>query len=179
MTLTLHVYIASSLDGFIARDNGGIDWLKVPDLAGEEHGFDAFIGSVDGLIMGRGTFETVIGFGKWPYPVPGRIISGSLTESDVPEALRPHVILDYGSPAEVLARAEAAGWSRAYLDGGQLIQSFIRDGLVADMIITRLPVLLGQGRPLFGHIPRDIWLTHHKTQSFPSGLVQSHYRLPE
>lgn len=170
-----HVFIATSLDGFIARPDGGIDWLEMPELAGEDHGYDAFVARMDGLIMGRATYETVLGFGDWPYNKPIWVLSRNLRS--LPAELEGRVRLLDASPREALAEAQAAGWARAYVDGGRLIQSFLAEGLISEMILSRLPVLLGAGRPLFGGLPCDVALTHLGTQSFPSGLVQSHYRV--
>lgn len=170
-----HVFIAASLDGYIARLDGGIDWLSNVDTGTEDHGYDSFMESVDGIVMGRGSFETVRGFDPWPYQKPVVVMSRRLTEDAVPAALRGKVRLTRGTPTAVMTDLGARGWTRAYIDGGQMIQSFLRDGLIDDVVLTWVPILLGGGRPLFGSLSTDVALRHLGTESFPSGLVQSRY----
>jgi dihydrofolate reductase len=177
MTLTCHAFVATSLDGFIARPNGSIDWLEPFNAADEDHGYDAFIADKDGIVMGRGTYETVLGFGHWPYAVPVIIMSQSLTVDDIPESLSDLVAICDMTPAELLAALAEEGWQKVYVDGGQLLQSFLRDGLLKDITVTRVPLLLGQGRPLFGAVPADVHLQHLHTVSFPSGLVSTKYQI--
>lgn len=174
---TGHVFIACSLDGFIARPDGDLDWLMRVDTGGDDHGYNAMIASVDGLIMGRGTFEKVLTFAPWPYHKPVVVMSQSLQPSDIPKDLKGQVELCDLSPLAAMEKVRRAGWKRAYIDGGQLIQSFLAAGLIEDMIITRVPVLIGQGLPLFGEVLADIRLEHLETNGFASGLVQSHYRI--
>lgn len=167
------VFIATSLDGYIARPDGGLDWL--PD-APEEHGYEAFMASVDALVIGRKTFDTVMGFPDWPYgSKPVFVLSRSLQEA----ALPPGAVCEFlaGSPAEVVAALDGRGFRHAYVDGGETITGFLEAGLVQRMIITRIPVLLGAGIPLFGALGRDIRWSHEATRSYPSGLVQSTYVL--
>jgi dihydrofolate reductase len=173
---TAHVFIAASLDGFIARRDGDIDWLvSHPGTAGEDHGYDAFIATVDGLIMGRGSYEKVLTFEVWPYDKPVVVLSRQLAGSAPPAALAGRVVFRDETPAEALAHVAAEGWRRVYVDGGKVIQAFLRAGLIADLIVTHIPVLLGEGLPLFGALDHDVKLTHRGTRSFPSGLVQSRY----
>ncbi|MEM9755593.1 MAG: dihydrofolate reductase family protein [Pseudomonadota bacterium] len=174
---TAHVFIATSLDGFIARPDHSLDWLASAAPEDEDHGYDAFIAKIDGIVMGRATFQAVLGFTPWPYDRPVRVISRSLTPDAVPQALRASVRILSGRPADVLATVAAEGWRRAYVDGGRLIQSFLADGLIDDLTLTRVPILIGAGRPLFGALPRDIPLIHETTRTFASGLVQSRYRV--
>jgi len=170
-----HVFIATSLDGYIARPDGRIDWLEMPGFEGEDYGYSDFIAGIDGLIMGRATYETVLGFGDWPYDKPVWVLSHSLRA--IPERLAGKLRLLDASPREALAEAEAAGWANAYVDGGRLIQSFLADGLIDELVISRLPILLGAGRPLFGALTADLRLSHAETRAFASGLVQSRYRV--
>lgn len=172
---TCHVYIAASLDGFIARPDGDIEWLHQWPDAGHDYGYQAFMDSVDGIIIGRGTFEKVLSFGKWPYDKPVVVLSRTLDPQAIPPDRADRVQIIDLPPEEVLRRLDADGWSRAYVDGGQVIQSFLRAGLIADMTITHIPLLLGVGRPLFGALTRDVGLTHLETKAYPSGFVQSHY----
>lgn len=147
------------------------------DTGGDDHGYDAMMAAVDGLIMGRGTFEKVLTFTAWPYHKPVVVMSQSRPSSDVPEALEEQVEISDLSPLEAMEKVRRAGWKRAYIDGGQLIQSFLAAELIEDMIITRVPVLIGQGLPLFGEVLADIRLEHLGTKDFASGMVQSHYRV--
>ena len=171
---TGHVFVATSLDGFIARADGGLDWLQGANAAGEDHGYDAFMNSVDGIVMGRETFRVALGFDPWPYSKPLIVLSTGLGRGDLPASLADQVTIAR-SVSEALAESERRGWRRAYVDGGATIRAFLRAGAVQDMVITRIPVLLGDGLPLFGPLPGDIALRHRATRSFPSGLVQSHY----
>ncbi len=174
---TGHVFIAVSLDGFIARRDGDIDWLENQGGENEDHGFAEMMASVDGLIMGRATFQKVLSLGEWIYEKPVIVMSQSLTQSDVPDHLRGRVRLSSSTPKALLDELNAEDWSRAYVDGGRLIQSFLSEGLIEDLWLTRIPILIGDGLPLFGPIPHDINLEHLDTKSFPSGLVSSKYRI--
>jgi dihydrofolate reductase len=174
---TGHVFIATSLDGFIARQDGDISWLANSAAEGEDHGYERFIASVDGLVMGRGTFEKVLTFDEWPYKKPVLVLSRSLSQRSVPAALTGRVQITSETPEQAFARLSREGWRRTYIDGGQVIQSFLRAGLVDDLIVTCIPLLLGNGRPLFGPLSRDVKLDHMGTTAFPSGIVQSTYRV--
>jgi dihydrofolate reductase len=175
--ITGHVFIATSLDGFIARDDGDIGWLLERDSAGEDHGYDAFIKDIDAIVMGRGCFDGIRQMTPWPYGLPVVVMSKSLKDQPLPEALAGKVAVSDQSPAEVMAGLALQGHRRVYVDGGQIIQSFLRAGLIADMVITQVPVLLGQGRALFGALGADVALVHEQSRSFASGLVQSRYRI--
>ncbi|ODN69869.1 dihydrofolate reductase family protein [Methylobrevis pamukkalensis] len=173
--ITGHVFIATSLDGYIARPDGRLDWLPDPADLAEDHGFDAFMASVDGVVMGRGTFEAVQGFDPWPYVKPMIVLSQSLEA--VPERLADDVEISRQAPEELMARLAARGWRRVYVDGGAVIRSFLGAGLIDDLLITRIPVLIGAGRPLFGPLAADIPLAHIGTTAYPSGLVGSRYKV--
>jgi dihydrofolate reductase len=175
--ITGHVFIATSLDGFIARENGNIGWLLQYEDANEDHGYAAFAASMDAMIMGRGTFEAVRGMGYWQYPFPVSVLSSTLAGTPVPQDLGETVRFTDESPALIMERLVSEGARRVYVDGGRLVQSFLRQGLIFDMVITRVPVLLGCGRSLFGPLEADVALVHEETRSFPSGLVQSRYRV--
>lgn len=175
--VSTHVFIAVSLDGYIARQDGDIDWLLQRDDPTEDHGYTAFIADKEWIVMGRGSYEKVLTFKEWPYDRPVLVLSRQLADTPVPEALKGKVQFSLLTPKDVLNDLTAQNVQRVYLDGGQVIQSFLREGLVADMVITTVPVLLGSGKPLFGSLSRDINLTLLSSRSFPSGLVQSHYRL--
>ena len=175
--VTTHVFIAVSLDGYIARQDGDIEWLLQRDDPTEDHGYAAFIADKDWIVMGRGSYEKVLTFDEWPYDRPVLVLYRQLSDTPVPEKLMGKVQFSCRTPGEVLTDLAAQNAHRVYIDGGQVIQSFLREGLVADIVITTVPVLLGSGKPLFGALNRDIALTLLSSRSFPSGLVQSHYRL--
>src|SRR6188474_1070628 len=152
------VFIGVSVDGFIARTNGALDFL--PPGGGEPHGYDEFIATVDALVIGRHTFETVLTFDTWPYTKPVFVLS---TRPLVPPPPGAVVEQMSGAPAEVASRLAARGIGHVYVDGGITIQRFLRAGLIQRLIITRVPVLIGTGIPLFGALPRDIVLRHVAT----------------
>ncbi len=168
------VFVGASLDGFIARSNGDLDWL--PPGGGEPHGYDEFIASVDAIVIGRKTFETVLAFDTWPYG-DKRVVILSSRPLDLSAIVGGVVEQMAGHPADIVARLAASGARHLYVDGGITIQGFLRAGLIQRLIITRVPVLLGEGIPLFGTLPHDIRLRHVTTRHFPSGLVQSEYRV--
>ena len=177
-TTKVSVFIATSLDGYIARPDGDIDWLhEVEPLDGDnDAGYGAFFDSIDVLVMGRGSFDKVLEFDEWPYQSkPVVVISKSLTE--VPEKLRDRVRIDASPPQELVEKLSQEGYKRMYLDGGKVIQSFLRDGLVDDLTLTIIPVLIGEGRPLFGPLQKDIKLRLIGTRSWDNGFVQSKYDL--
>jgi dihydrofolate reductase len=167
------VFIATSLDGFIARTDGGLDWL--PENC-EPHGYEEFMASVDAMVIGRKTYETVLGFGGWAYgKKPVVVLSSTLSELKAPEGAVCGLMS--GPPEEIALRLAERGFGHVYVDGGMTIQRFLRAGLIQRLIITRIPVLLGSGIPLFGPLPHDVRLEHVATRSYPSGLVQSEYAI--
>lgn len=175
--VTTHVFIAISLDGFIARSDGDIDWLLQRDDPTEDHGYAAFIADKDLIVMGRGSYEKVLTFDSWPYDLPVLVLSEQLADAPVPEALKGKVRFSNLAPKDAMEKLAGENVQRIYLDGGRLVQSFLREGLITDMVITTVPVLIGSGRPLFGELTQDIDLRLVSSRSFPSGLVQSTYRL--
>lgn len=168
------VFVGVSVDGFMARADGALDWL--PEGGGEPHGYDEFMTSVDALVIGRRTFETVRAFETWPYGtkrvvvLSGRPIDFSGVRGAVVEQMG-------GPPAEIVARLAASGARHLYIDGGVTIQGFLRAGLIQQLFITRVPVLIGAGIPLFGALAGDVRLHHVATRHYSSGLVQSQYRV--
>lgn len=168
------VFVGISVDGFIARRDGGLDFLPAEP---EDHGFDELLASVDALVMGRATFETVLGFGgDWPYG-DKRVVVLSSQPLDLSAARGGRVEQMSGEPAEIVARLAASGAVNLYIDGGVTVQRFLRAGQVDRLVLTRVPVLIGDGLPLFGPLPHDVRLRHVATRSFPSGLVQTEYAL--
>lgn len=174
---TAHVFIATSVDGYIARADGDIGWLLARDDPAEDHGYQAFIADKDLIVMGRGCYEKVLTFEEWPYALPVVVVSKQLAGTPVPPALQGKLRFSDLAPAALMDELASQGVRRVYLDGGQLLQSFLRDALVADMVVTTVPVLIGAGRPLFGALARDIDLRLVSSRSFPSGLVQSTWRI--
>lgn len=173
--ITGHVFIATSLDGFIAREDGDISWLIERDDPSEDHGYDDFIQDIDVIVMGRATYESVCHITPWFYNRPVVVLSSSLSDNDIPESLQGKVRVFNHSPQQTMQILAEQGYRKVYIDGGRVIQSFLALGLITNLVITRVPVLLGSGRPLFGQLPKDITLKHHGTRSFPSGLIQSSY----
>ena len=171
--MTCTVFVGISVDGFMARPDGRFDFL--PE-APEDHGFDAFMATVDALVMGRNTFEVVLPFETWPYGKTRVVVLSSRPiDLSAVEARGAVVEQMSGSPEEIVARLRARGARHLYVDGGDTIQRFMRAGLIDRLVITRVPVLIGQGISLFGALPADVKLRHVETRSFPSGLVQSEY----
>ncbi len=173
--LEASVFIATSLDGFIARTNGDIDWLPTEGV--EEHGYEAFIASVDALVIGRNTYETVLAFDGWPYGKKPVFVLSTRALAPAPAgAMVEHMS---GAPAEIVSQLAERGVRHVYVDGGITIQRFLQAGLIQRLIITRIPVLIGSGIPLFGPLSGDIALKHVATRQYASGLVQSEYLIPE
>ena len=170
----LSVFIGTSVDGYIARLNDGLDFL--PADGGEPHGYDEFMADIDALVIGRKTFETVLAFPAWPYGDKRVVVLCSKPLEHCPWLVE-RVRQMAGSPAEIIARLVADGVRHVYVDGGITIQGFLRAGLVQRLIITRVPVLIGEGIPLFGALPHDIRLRHVATQSYASGLVKTEYEV--
>jgi len=167
------VFVGTSVDGFIARVNGELDFL--PPGGGEPHGYDEFMASVDALVIGRNTLETVLGFAEWPYGTKPVFVLSTRALPPVPKgAAVEHMS---GEPAEILRQLEARGIGHVYVDGGITIQRFLQAGLIQRLTITRVPVLIGSGIPLFGGLARDVVLRHVATRHYPSGLVQSEYEV--
>jgi dihydrofolate reductase len=172
--MTASVFVGVSVDGFMARLDGAIDWL--PEGGGEPHGYDAFIASVDALVIGRNTFDTVLALDPWPYG-DKRVVVLSSRPLDLSAVRGGTVEQMGGEPAEIISALAASGANHLYIDGGITIQRFLRAGLIDRLIVTRVPVLIGEGIPLFGPLPHDVRLDHVATRSYPSGLVQSEYRI--
>ena len=171
------IFIATSLDGFIARPNGAIDWLTSPAYASDEdYGYKTFIDSVDALVMGRNSYETVLGFDAWPY-TGTKVIVLSSGAPNVPEALSASVEVMGGAPADVLAQLAQRGMRHLYIDGGKTIQGFLNAGLIDEMTITSIPVLIGEGLPLFGKLTHDVHVQLIESKSYPIGFVQNKYRI--
>ena len=173
------VFVGVSLDGYIARPNGDLDWL-MGEGGGDsaEYGYNEFIAGIDAIVMGRKTFEKVVMFEKWYYGNKRVVVlshhpldvSGARARGGVVEQLE-------GAPEEIVSRLAESGACRLYVDGGLTIQEFLRAGLIRRLVISRLPVLIGEGIPLFGSLPHDIHLNHIATRTYPGGMVQTEYSI--
>lgn len=174
--MTNYIYIATSLDGFIAETDGGLDWLNnLPNPTGSDFGFIDFISRIDAIVMGKNTFEMILSFGvDWPYPIPVFVLSSSLKE--IPAELEGKVELLSGKPCDIINELKAKGYNDLYIDGGAVIQSFLADDLIDEMIISKAPVLLGRGISLFADMAKSQNFEHLQTMSYENGLVKSHYR---
>jgi dihydrofolate reductase len=167
------VFVGTSLDGFIARADGAFDFL--PSGGGEPHGYDEFMATVDALVIGRKTYETVLALEAWPYGAkPTFVLS---THPLAPAPVGAAVERMSCSPAEVVAQLVDRGIQHVYVDGGITIQQFLQARLIQRLTITRVPVLIGTGIPLFGALPHDITLRHIATHQYASGLVKSEYEI--
>jgi dihydrofolate reductase len=167
------VFVGTSVDGFIARLSGDFDFL--PAGGGEPHGYDEFMATVDAVVMGRATYEVVLKFDAWPFGKKKVVI---LSSRDIPAA-PPGALVERmsGDPADIVSSLERRGMGHLYIDGGITIQRFLNAGLIQRLIITRVPVLIGTGIPLFGWVASDIPLRHVATRAYASGLVQTEYEV--
>ena len=178
MTLRCSVFCAVSLDGFIARKDGSLDWLKPAEaeLPPADTGFDAFMASVDYVVMGRNTFEIVLPMSEtWFYSKPVYVLTTRPLAR--PDRLKGKVDSGRHSPREFVDLMEKRGAKRLYVDGGKTIQDFLKAGLIDDLVLTRIPVLIGDGIPLFGPLAKDVRLALESSRVLTGGAVQSTYRV--
>ena len=172
---TCRVFIGLSLDGYIADKGGGLDWLdRVPNPSGSDLGYAEFTSGIDAIVMGRNTFETVLGFGEWPYHLPVVVMSRSL--ESIPNGLEDRAEISRQPPHDLIEDLSSRGLLNLYIDGGAVISSFLDHNLIDEMTLSRLPVVLGGGVPLFGELQEPHWLEHVATRSYPGGMVQSTYK---
>ena len=172
--MTTYVYIATSLDGYIADKNGNIEWLnEIPNPENSDLGFVEFMNKIDAVVMGRNTFTKVQSFGLWPYHKPVYVSSSSLTQ--LPEEFADKAQIINLKPLAIIENLNKDGMTNLYIDGGALIQSFLREDLIDELIITSIPVLLGDGIPLFGKLRNSLKFSHQNTEILLNSLVQSHY----
>jgi dihydrofolate reductase len=170
------VFVGVSVDGFLARPNGDFDFLEAG--GSEPHGYDEFMATVDTLVIGRKTFETVLSFDHWPYGDKRVVVLSSRPLDLSTAAARGGVVEQMaGPPAEIVSRLAATGAHHLYVDGGITIQEFLRAGMIQRLIVTRVPVLIGEGIPLFGSLPHDVLLRHLAARQYLGGLVQSEYEI--
>lgn len=182
-----HVFIATSVDGFIARADGSLDWLQpahhgLPaDTAPADFGYADFLAASDALVMGSATYATVAAFDPWPYGDKPVVVltrrAGGPGAPPVAPPLADRVSLSAEAPLALLQRLGEQGLRRVYLDGGRVVQAFLREGLVDTLTVTQVPVLLGQGRPLWGALPRDVLLKLDASRHWPHGVVQQVWRV--
>jgi dihydrofolate reductase len=166
--MRISVFVGVSIDGFIASEDGGLDFLD--PYGGEEHGYEEFIRSIDTIVVGRVTYDTVLAFPDWPYEGKRVVV---LTHR--PLVARRGETTYAGPLAPLAARLAAEGVRHVYLDGGVAIRQGLDEDLVDDMTISTVPVTLGAGRPLFGGAPRTTRWTLSSFRSLASGLVQGRY----
>jgi len=160
------VYIGTSLDGFIARKDGDFSWLS-------QFANDEAINSIDAIVIGKGTFEKVLTFPSWPYTKKVFVLSTSIKE--VPDAIKKKAFILSMNPKDLLLYLSGHGISNIYIDGGKVIQDFLKEDLVDELIIAKAPILIGNGIPLFGYLDIDLQFRHIKTQVQTNGLVRSYY----
>ncbi|HAA57914.1 MAG TPA: diacylglycerol kinase [Myxococcales bacterium] len=169
-----YVYIATSLDGYIATKDGGIEWLHtLPNPEQSDYGYADFMEGIDALVMGRQTYEKVLSFDEWPYTKPVFVLSRTLKE--VPAALEGKVEFVEGELRELVDGCRQRGYNHLYIDGGKVIQGFLEEDLIDELIVTRVPILLGSGIPLFGELSRQMTWKHVNTTVYNDMLVKSHY----
>lgn len=167
------VFVGTSLDGFIARRDGTYDFL--PTDGGEPHGYEEFFEKIDTVLIGRNTLEVVAKMASWPYEGKRVVVLSHrpLESAGIPAPVEQMS----GEPTEIAQKLAASGAKHVYVDGGVTVQAFLRAGLVQDLTITRVPVLIGDGIPLFGQVLKDISLRHVSTRQYKSGLVSSVYEV--
>lgn len=167
-------FVGVSVDGFLARPDDSYEFLLVGD--GPPYGFEEFMKTVDALVMGRRTYEVVRGKSPWPYGRETRVVVLTSGEVEPPVSISKVETMS-GEPAEVVSKLAASGAKNLYIDGGITIQRFLRAGLLDRMVITRVPVLIGQGIPLFGSLQEDVKLKHIATRECRGGMVQTEYEV--
>ena len=169
------VYVGTSLDGYIADSDGGLDWLEsIPNPENDDLGWGEFMERIDAIVMGRNTYETVLSFGvDWPYPKKVFVLSNTLHSP--PKELEKKVEIVSGRPSEIVALLNDDGYENLYIDGGSTVQSFLEDDLIDELVITRLPILLGEGTPLFGPLPEHRMFEHVSTKVLLDAMVVSRY----
>lgn len=170
-------FVAASIDGYIAREDGNLDWLdSYAAITEGDTSYSEFISTVDVIVMGKNTFNKALTFDLWPYEgIPVKVLSKTLKE--IPSQLAGQVEIVSITPEELVVRLDEQGFRHAYIDGGKTIQSFLNAGLLDEIILTHIQILLGKGIPLFGPVDRDIPLKLLKSKNLPWGFVQSHYKV--
>ena len=170
------VFVGMSVDGFIARRDDRFDFLDTSDGSDRgsdpSHGYEEFIATVDAIVMGRRTYEVVLGFKAWPYTKPVFVLSKRRLRKAPNGAAVERLS---GEPGRIVAELEKRGFGHLYIDGGATVQRFLAAGHIDRLVLSRVPVLIGAGISLFGKLPHDVRLKHVATRTFPGGLVQTEY----
>ncbi len=174
--MKISVYVGTSLDGFLARPDGDFSWLSRFGDAEAVAAYNEFMARIDAIVIGRNTFDVVMKFPDWPYEKPVFVLSSTIDA--VPEKTKGRATLLSSPPGEVCDHLDSLGHSNIYIDGGLVIQSFLKEGLVDELIIAKVPVVIGSGIPLFGSVERDILFDHVRTTVASNGLVRSYYTRP-
>ena len=167
------VYIGTSIDGFIAKKDGNIDWLTQYANDDASHAYEEFMNGIDAIVIGRGTFEKILTFPSWPYEKKAFVLSTSLKQ--LPDPVKDKATLLSMKPKELLSYLSGMGFSSVYVDGGKVIQGFLKEDVIDDLIISRVPMLIGNGIPLFGFLSADLKFKHIRTEIQSNGLVRSYY----
>lgn len=168
------VYIATSIDGFIADVDNRIEWLSnYPDVEGGDYGYSDFMNRIDCILMGRKTFETVIAFDQWPYDKKVFVLSTTITR--LPAAFHGKAAVVNGSIQSIVNTLHAQGFHTLYIDGGETVQAFLKMDMIDELYISRVPLLLGGGIPLFSTLDKSLQFKHIKTEEYKSGIIKSHY----
>jgi dihydrofolate reductase len=167
-------YIGTSLDGFIARKDGDIDWLIQFENQEVNQNYEEFISVIDAIVIGRGTFEKVLTFSSWPYMKKVFVLSNHIKQ--IPNSIKEKATILSMEPKELLDYLSDKGFTNIYVDGGKVIQSFLKENLIDELIITRVPILIGSGIPLFGELDNDLQFKHVQTNVYSNGLVKSLYK---
>jgi dihydrofolate reductase len=170
--MIVSAFVGVSVDGFLARSNDALDFLS--EGGDEPHGYEEFIATVDAIVIGRRTFEVVLAFPEWPYSADKRVLVLSSSPLELSAVRGKRVEQMSGEPSEIVAKLAADGVKHVYVDGGVTIQGFLRAGLIDRIVVTRVPVLIGDGVPLFGPLGQDVKLRHVETQTY-GGLVKTEY----
>lgn len=174
--MKVSVYVGMSLDGFIAASDGSLDWLteiRPPD--GDDFGFSRFMESVDAVVMGRVTFDFVVASGQWPYEIPVFVLSEKMTA--VPDYLSEKAFIMRGNPGEVVGEMNERGLRRLYIDGGQVVRQFLNAGMVDEMVLARVPIILGDGVRLFSNLQGMSRWQHEETEVLVGQIVKSRYTI--
>lgn len=170
------VFIAQSLDGYIADKEGKIDYLQaIPNPENDDMGYAELIARTDAIVMGRNTYETVLAFDiPWPYAKPVFVLSKTLKK--IPKSLNDKVEIVKGDLPKIIEDLKAKGYKNLYIDGGKTIQSFLKEDLIDEMIITTIPVLLGSGVPLFRDLPQQMMFGQSTSKVYLNAIVQSTFK---
>lgn len=172
-----HIFIACSLDGFVAKEDDSLDWLMKYNTDDAMKEFLEFSNRMDALVMGSGTFKKVLSFDTWPYEMPVYVLSKTLDDKDIPEAIKHKASISRFEPNELMEDLHSKGLKEIYVDGGKLAQSFIREGLVDHITISQIPILIGSGKALFGELDNDVSLELIESKEMKLGILQNHYQV--